>query len=1296
MTAGNFGPIVAGGTGTFSVTFAAATAGVLAPFSTGQVVRIANNFDNVAEQNMSIVLGAGAAAYNLAAGNATPSPAGLANQRVGGALTQALTVSNRAPAGSFTEGLNVSFGTNTGDALNNGGTIGLLAGQANNSSAMTVRVNTSSAGAKTGTVALNYVSDGTGTSGLGLTNVGSQTITVSGSVYNMAQGSATPSPINLGNFRVGQAGGVAPQSQNVTVTNTVAGPFTESLGIGTASVNNAAFTLTNNLGSGVIAAGGNNTTALNVARTGGSAGLNTGQLAIQYTSDGAGTSGLAAINSNTQNLTVNATGYVAASGLINTAPLNFGTVQVGQAVAQTLSISNTAPAGAFSEDLNASFGAPSGTSAALISGSGSISGLLAGATNTSGMTVSVNTTAAGTVTGAIAVNFASAGAVGGTSNGLGTLGVGSANYGVSGLIQATVINTASPVINTPTIALGNVRVGATAPTQFVSVTNQATTAPQAALNASISTGAPLTASGSFNLLDPGATNATSLQVGMNTATAGSRNGTATVAFVSDASNVGGCAPNCQLNLPSQNVTVTGGVYNVAVGTTTPTPVTIANQRVSGTNSQVLTVANTAPTGAFSEALNATFSGVSGPVTNNGGSVTNLIAGGTNGTAMSVGVDTTTAGAKGGSRHAELPDRWHRPEWQQQPCRDRAGSQTINVSGNVYRLATGQFNTAPLNFGTVQVGQAVSQTLSISNIATGPAGFVEDLNARFGTSSGTGAAQILGSGSISGLLAGATTSSGMTVSVNTGTAGTIGGAIAVNFFSAGAVAGTSNGLGELGVGLASYGVSGVIEAQGQVINQALPVINTPTIALGNVRVGATAPTQFVSVTNQATTAPQAALNASISTGAPLTASGSFNLLDPGATNATSLQVGMNTATAGSRNGTATVAFVSDASNVGGCAPNCQLTLPSQNVTVTGGVYQVAQPDVPATVNLGNFRLGSAPSQAITIGNINNAPATFQEGLDASVGGTSGKAIATGGPISNLVQGGSSTAISVGINSATATAGATNTGQVTINLASNGSTTSGLPTLDLTPATITVNATGYNVAVGSATPSPITLGNFRVGQAGGVAPQSQGIAITNTVAGPFTESLGVGSASVNNAAFNLTNAIGGSLVAAGATTNNALTIARTGGSAGVNSGTIAIQYTSDGAGTSGLAAINSNTQNLTVNATGYVAASGLINTAPLNFGTVQVGQAVSQTLSIYQHRGRPEWRRGGPERPLRGHQRDGGEPHQWHRVNRRAGRRDDQHEQHAGGGQHHHRRHRQRRHCGQLLHRRRRRWREQRPG
>jgi fibronectin-binding autotransporter adhesin len=205
--------------------------------------------------------------------------------------------------------------------------------------------------------------------------------------------------------------------------------------------------------------------------------------------------------------------------------------------------------------------------------------------------------------------------------------------------------------------------------------------------------------------------------------------------------------------------------------------------------------------------------------------------------------------------------------------------TINAAPGaaVYQAAVGQLNTTALNFGTVQVGQAVSQTLSVTNIATGPSGFVEDLNARFGTATGTGAGLISGTGQIAALAAGGTNTSAMTVSVNTSAAATVNGAIPVNFFSAGSVGGVSNGLAEISVGSTNFGVLGTIQAVGQVINQASPLINTPTVALGNVRVGAASPVGTVSVTNQATTAPQAALNASISAASPLTATGSFNLL-----------------------------------------------------------------------------------------------------------------------------------------------------------------------------------------------------------------------------------------------------------------------------------------------------------------------------------------------------------------------------------------------------------------------------------
>ncbi len=227
VTASNWGPVATGGsTGNLHVTFTTAAAGALAPLA-GQVVHIGNNFDNVTDQNLNIVLAGGAAAYNLAAGNATPSPVVVANQRVGGTASQALTVTNTAPAGSFTEGLNASFVSAGGNAQHNAGSISLLAGGASNSAAMSVGVDTSAAGTRSGTVTVGYVSDGTGTSGLGLIGVGSQVINVSGNVYQVAQPTAVaPNPVTLANQRVGGT-----LSQSLSITNTSAAPagFQEGL-----------------------------------------------------------------------------------------------------------------------------------------------------------------------------------------------------------------------------------------------------------------------------------------------------------------------------------------------------------------------------------------------------------------------------------------------------------------------------------------------------------------------------------------------------------------------------------------------------------------------------------------------------------------------------------------------------------------------------------------------------------------------------------------------------------------------------------------------------------------------------------------------------------------------------------------------------------------------------------------------------------------------------------------------------------------------------------------------------------
>ncbi|MCX6879129.1 MAG: choice-of-anchor D domain-containing protein, partial [Verrucomicrobia bacterium] len=172
VTAGNFGPVLPGGnSGSLAVTFTVSDAGPL----TGQTVRLLNNFDNVADQTLSITGGA----YRYAApSNHTPEPVAFGNFHVGAtAPSQVLTLSNEAPNDTFSESLNASIGGATGGVTTNGGSFTALAPGATNSSSLAVGIGTSSAGSKNGTATLSLTSNGAGSSGLGLTPLPSQTVT---------------------------------------------------------------------------------------------------------------------------------------------------------------------------------------------------------------------------------------------------------------------------------------------------------------------------------------------------------------------------------------------------------------------------------------------------------------------------------------------------------------------------------------------------------------------------------------------------------------------------------------------------------------------------------------------------------------------------------------------------------------------------------------------------------------------------------------------------------------------------------------------------------------------------------------------------------------------------------------------------------------------------------------------------------------------------------------------------------------------------------------------------------------
>ncbi len=754
VTAQNFGPIEAAqSSGDLSVTFDATSGGSL----DGQTIGVVSNFDNVAGQTIQIT----GMATSLAQGSATPAGSvDLGNFRVGqDGPTQSFEVANLT-SGAGAEKLGIGAASASGNfaATNNLGA-GLIDGGASQANALSAAVNNGQAGVNTGSLDIQYATDGTHIdAGFTAQNVNSQSIALSATGFNMAQGSASPDPVILANQRVGGT-----QSQTLTVSNSApSGAFTEGLNVAFGANTGEAV---NNAGTiGLLAGGGSDSTAMSVGVDATAAGARTGSVTLNYETDGTGTSGLAAASVGSQTINVSGNVYQVAQGNLNTTSLNFGVVQVGESVSQNLSISNIAagPNG-FVEDLNASFGAATGTGSNLISGSGSIAGLLAGGLDNSSMVVSVNTASAGTVNGAIAVDYFSAGAVGGVSNGLGILAVGSQDFGVLGSIEATatVVDQAAPVINTgQPIVLGNVREGAVSPTAFVSVTNEATGNLQAGLNASITGNALVTALGSFDMLLAGNTDASSLQVGMNTLSAGAIDGTATISFVSDAGNHGGG----QLTQASQDVQVQGAVYRLAspeVDTTQP--VVLVARVGDAAPTQALSVTNQSPD-AFTEGLKADVgtvdTGFSGT-----GSISNLVAGATDGSSLSVGLaDTGTSQNISGNVSLDFKSTGAGTTG----VADFAlGSEAIQLEGRVYQQAAAQVDTPSVDFGIVHVGQLVSdKTVTVTNSAQAAA-LNDTLAAGFAN---LPAGPFDGSGSVSGLGAAQSDATGLAVSLDTSTAG----------------------------------------------------------------------------------------------------------------------------------------------------------------------------------------------------------------------------------------------------------------------------------------------------------------------------------------------------------------------------------------------------------------------------------------------------------------------------------------------------------------------------------------------
>ena len=277
------------------------------------------------------------------------------------------------------------------------------------------------------------------------------------------------------------------------------------------------------------------------------------------------------------------------------------------------------------------------------------------------------------------------------------------------------------------------------------------------------------------------------------------------------------------------------------------------------------------------------------------------------------------------------------------------SQALTITGGVYQYAQPTLSQSSVIFANRHVGDTASQVVSITNTNSGaPAGFQELLNASW---SGSGAT---GSGSFSSL--GVGSSSNITVGLNTIAAGNLSGFVTITP--------VSNGTGTSGLGNTTLGTQ-MVSVSGKVYQYAQPTFTgSSPVNFGIVHVGDTV-SQAVGIANtsHAQAGYQEKLNASFSAATTgITTAGSTSLVQGASSNA--LSVGIDTATAGSRSGTATVALVSDGAGTSGLGTT---NLASQNVSVLGQVNNYAAVGLTQAGGAGAFS-GSGTNYVFNLGTI----------------------------------------------------------------------------------------------------------------------------------------------------------------------------------------------------------------------------------------------------------------------------------------------------------------------------------------
>ena len=457
--------------------------------------------------------------------------------RVGSAFaTQSVKVANVAQASEYTEHLDAVV--LTGGSLAISGAANWIA--AGGSSALTLTLDSSTAGRIAGAAEFDYASNGSLTSGLPTEALNSGTIFATGKVYRLAAGTLASGMVQFGAVRVTDPSAVsAVNSGTLTVVNVANNDgYSDDL---VAAFSGGATLAGRPIASGssaILSAGSQGLITLNYDAAGLLAGSYTTAATLGYISKGQSGTGLADVAlGNSEALTLSVAVYRLAVGSLSVTSLNLGNIRAGGSVnGGSISVWNTANTDGYS-DLLSVLG--SGTGGFGINVSGGTTAIAAGSMTTVGVSYKGDVTTAGLKSDTLTYAYKSVGQAG-TGLADATPVISGGTVSVSANVYRVAVGTLfigeSPLADGGTLSLGAIREGGKFAMSSVNVKNVQLggDAFSEKLNVSIGmTSGVGVGSGTVALLAAGETSGGALSIGFGEqtfASAGRQNGSVRVAY----------------------------------------------------------------------------------------------------------------------------------------------------------------------------------------------------------------------------------------------------------------------------------------------------------------------------------------------------------------------------------------------------------------------------------------------------------------------------------------------------------------------------------------------------------------------------------------------------------------------------------------------------------------------------------------------------------------------------------------------------------------------------------------------